>query len=84
MLDFPHPAPLIHKLFRYRKCFGTQHRKVPLRTFSILRVKKFLTENRDTSPPRPMIHKHFRYQIIFEKVKCSPTKFFRYCETKNM
>ena len=69
------PPPLIHKLFGYQKISGTQHRRVPLWSFSALWDKKFLTKNRDTPSP-PLIHKFFRYQKFCETKKSSPTKIF--------
>ena len=39
--------PLIFKLFRSWKSSETQHTRVPLRFFSVLRDKKFSIENRD-------------------------------------
>ena len=43
------PFLLIHKLFRYQKFFGTEHRRVPLRKVSVLWDKKVCTNknNRD-------------------------------------
>ena len=42
------PRPVIHKVFRYRNFFGTQHRRVPLRNVLVLWDNKLLTEKRDT------------------------------------
>ena len=44
---FPPSPPLIHKLFRSWKCSETQHTRVPLRNFSVLRDKEFSIENLD-------------------------------------
>ena len=71
---------LKHKIFRYPKL--VIHWRVPLRNFSALWDRHFLTENRDTpSSPPPLIHKFFRYQNFPETKKGSSTKYFRYCET---
>ena len=43
----PSSPPLIFKLFRSWKSSETQHTRVPLRNFSVLRDKKFSIENRD-------------------------------------
>ena len=43
----PFPPRLIHKLFRSWKSSETQHTRVPLRNFSVLRDKKFYIENLD-------------------------------------
>ena len=40
-------SPPIHKLFRSWKYSETQHTRVPLRNFSVLRDKNFSIENRD-------------------------------------
>ena len=50
MLKLPLP-PLIHKLFRYRKFFEAQQRRIHLPNFSALWDKKFSTENLDTPSP---------------------------------
>ena len=43
----PSSPPLIFKLFRSWKSSETQHTRVPLRNFSVLRDKNFSIENRD-------------------------------------
>ena len=44
--------PFIHQLFRYRQISETQYTRVPLRNFSALRDRKFLTEIVILPPPR--------------------------------
>ena len=54
------PLP-IHKLFRYGKLSETQHRRVTLQSFSVLRDKEFSTKNCD-SPfllPPPLLSQIF-------------------------
>ena len=65
------PPPLIHKFLDTRNF--AKHRRVPLRTFSVLWDKTFLTENRDT---RPLLSLTFFGTRNFLKHKGSSTKFF--------
>ena len=48
---------LIHKLIRYRKLSDTQHRRVPLQSYSVLPEKKFCKKSWH-NPPK---YKIFRY-----------------------
>ena len=55
------PPLLIHKIFHYRKFSETQHRRVPLRSFSVVRDKKNFDRN---SRYNPFKHKMFRHPKI--------------------
>ena len=75
----PSPHALIRKLFRYRKFSETEHRKVPLRSFSELRDKKMSTEIRDIGLLSIKLFDIWNYwntkRFLYE--------VFRHCETKN-
>ena len=58
------PPFLIHKLFRYRKFSGTQHRRVPLRNDSVLWDKTILTEI--VNPAPSLIPNIFRYPELMK------------------
>ena len=66
------PPSLIHKHFLYRKFSETQHRRVPLRSFSVLWDKKFSMENRDITLwsmnsffPYPKLVTHWRVPLRY-------------------
>ena len=66
-------SPLIHKLFRSWKSSETQHTRVPLRNFSVLRDKKCFHRKSWFSPLR---HKTFRCPKLSKTQKGSCSKFF--------
>ena len=67
-------CPLRNKIFRYRKFSETQHRRVPLRNFSVQWDNKFSIENRDIA----LLEKNFSIPEIFWNTaqKGFSTKFF--------
>ena len=68
---------LIQKIFRYRKNSDNRNRMIPLRSFSVLRGKKNLTENCDTCSLTPLlIQKIHRNSKFCEEQKGSSTKVF--------
>ena len=72
------PPPLIHKVFRYRKFSEKQHRRVPLRNFSVLWDKKISTENRDITL---WSIKFFDTRNLWH-TEGFPQENFRHCDTK--
>ena len=73
------PPHLIHELIRYRKISETQHRRVPLRIFSIQWDNKFSIENRDF----PLLKIFFSIPETFRNTEGFLYKKIRFCETKN-
>ena len=73
------PLLLIHNLFGYQNFTETQHRRVPLRNVSVLKDKKFSTENRDIT----LRSINFSNTPNRSKTKGFPYETFRLFDTIN-
>ena len=73
------PPPLIHKKFRWWKFSETQHRRFPLRSFSVARDRKFFNSK---TWHNTLKHKVFRYpNLLTKKVTLW---IFWHCGTKTI